>query len=66
MIGRRGLISAVAGVHLAIPHATTAQPVGKVPRIGWLGFNAPEAVHTSTPRFGKGCAITAGSRAATS
>jgi hypothetical protein len=34
MIGRRGFISAVAGVHPAIPHATTAQPIGKVPRIG--------------------------------
>jgi len=54
MIGRRGFISAVAGVHLAIPHATTAQPVGKVPRIGWLGFNAPEAVPHQYAAFRQG------------
>jgi len=54
MIGRRGFISAVAGVHLAIPHATTAQPVGKVPRIGWLGFNAPETAPHQDAAFRQG------------
>jgi putative ABC transport system substrate-binding protein len=54
MIGRRGFIGAVAGVHLAIPHATTAQPVGKVPRIGWLGFNAPETAPHQFAAFRQG------------
>jgi putative tryptophan/tyrosine transport system substrate-binding protein len=54
MINRRSFISAAAGVHLAIPRATTAQPVGKVPRIGWLGFNAPEAVPHQYAAFRQG------------
>jgi putative ABC transport system substrate-binding protein len=54
MIGRRGFIGAVAGVHLAIPQASMAQPVGKVPRIGWLGFNAPETAPHQYAAFRQG------------
>jgi putative ABC transport system substrate-binding protein len=54
MIDRREFTGALAGAVLAAPRAAPAQPVGKLPRIAWLGFTAPEAVPHQYAAFRQG------------
>ena len=54
MLRRRTIVGTLAGACFGLPPAAVAQPVAKVPRIGWLALNSPDVAPHQNAAFRQG------------